>query len=62
LGLGGALALTGILRHLLFHVSATDPAVFWGIGLSFPFVALIASCFPAWRAARVDPMLALQGE
>ena len=60
LGIAGAYALTRLIRSLLFHVSATDPATFVGIALLFLFVALAASYIPARRAVRIDPMAALR--
>jgi putative ABC transport system permease protein len=48
------------MNNLLFRVSATDPATFVTIALLFMFVALLASVVPAWRALRVDPMVALR--
>jgi predicted permease len=60
LGLGGAFALTRVMKEQLFGVSATDPATFAGIALLFILVALAASYIPARRAARVDPMAALR--
>ena len=60
LGLGGALALTRVMKAFLFHISATDPATFAGIALLFLVVALAASYIPARRAARIDPMAALR--
>jgi predicted permease len=60
LGLGGAFALTRIMKAVLFHTSATDPATFIGIALLFLLVALAASYIPARRAARIDPMAALR--
>jgi len=60
LGLGGALALTRVMKAFLFHVSATDPATFAGNALLFLVVALAASYIPARRAARIDPMAALR--
>jgi predicted permease len=59
-GVGGALALTRLMKALLFHVSATDPATFVGIAALFLLVALVASYFPARRATRSDPMAALR--
>jgi ABC-type antimicrobial peptide transport system permease subunit len=60
IGIGGAFALTRVMKGLLFHVTATDPATFAGITILFILVALAASYIPARRAARIDPMVALR--
>ncbi len=60
LGLGGAFALTRLLKDLLFQISATDPATFVGISILFVCVALAAGYIPARRAAGVDPLAALR--
>jgi putative ABC transport system permease protein len=62
LGLAGALALTRVMKSLLFNVSATDPATFVGVPLALVAVALIASYIPARRATKVDPLQALRQE
>jgi len=62
LGLAAALALTRIMKNLLFEVSATDPGTFSVIALLLIGVAMIASCIPARRAAKVDPLLAIRNE
>ena len=61
-GFGGAVALTRVMKNLLFQVSPTDPLTFAGIALLLIFVALAASYVPARRATHIDPMSALRFE
>jgi putative ABC transport system permease protein len=62
LGLAAAVALTRVMKTLLFNVSATDPATFALIALLLVAVALIASYIPARRATKVDPLQAIRHE
>jgi putative ABC transport system permease protein len=62
LGLTGSVALTWLMKNLLFGVSATDPLTFVVIALLLTFVALLAALVPARRAARVEPIIALRHE
>ena len=61
-GLVGAFALTRVLTKLLYEVKPSDPATFSAVSLLLLVVALAAAFFPAQRAARVDPMIALRHE
>lgn len=62
LGLGGAFAVTRALKQLLVGVAPTDPLTFVGVPLLLLSVALLACWFPARRATRIDPLVALRHE
>jgi putative ABC transport system permease protein len=61
-GILGALALTRVMRGLLFGISPTDPATFAAV-VSLLFGVTAAACYvPARRATKVDPISALREE
>jgi ABC-type antimicrobial peptide transport system permease subunit len=62
LGLGGAVALTRLLRGQLFGIGPTDPATFAAVAALLALVALAATLAPARRASQVDPIVALRSE
>jgi putative ABC transport system permease protein len=60
IGLLGALALTRVMRSLLYGVGTYDPVTFVGVAAALAGVALAACWLPARRAALVDPIVALR--
>jgi putative ABC transport system permease protein len=62
IGLIGSLVATQALATFLFNVRPTDPITFTGVSLLLIVVTLVASYFPARRAAKVDPLVALRYE
>jgi ABC-type antimicrobial peptide transport system permease subunit len=59
IGLIVALLGTSVLRSALYETSALDLSTFLFVTLTLAGVALLASYFPAHRATRADPMIAL---
>ena len=62
LGLLIAGALGGLVEPLLFDTSARDARVFGAVALILAAIALMATVIPAWRATRVDRLIALRAE
>src|SRR5256714_5108163 len=62
IGLVAAFALSRALQRMLFEVSGIDPRIYVGVALLLFGATLLASWIPAWRASRVDPIVALRTE
>ena len=61
-GLVAALALSHVLKSLLFHVEPHDPVSYVSVALMLGLVALAAALIPARSAMKTDPMAALRVE
>lgn len=61
-GMLASFVLTRFMAGFLYGVTTTDPLTLTGVGLLLIAVALLAGFVPARRAARIDPLIALQHE
>ena len=62
LGLTAAVALTQLMKSLLFQITPLDPVTFAAVPVVLLAAAIVASYAPARRAAAVDPVEALKAE
>ena len=62
IGLGAGILASQAVSAMLFDVSRVDPLTYLGVIVVLGAVSVIACSVPAWRAARVDPMVALRYE
>jgi predicted permease len=62
IGLIAAVAVTRVIKTLLFGVDTNDPMTLCGVALLLAIVALLACWIPARRATKVDPLVALKYE
>ena len=62
LGLASAIVLSRLLTRFLYGITPGDPVTYGAATVLVGGVALAACAIPAWRAARVDPMVALRYE
>lgn len=60
LGVIGGSLFARLLGVMLYRVTASDPATFVSVSFALLAIALIAALVPSWRAARVDPAVALR--
>jgi predicted permease len=61
-GLAASAGLTQLIRSMLYSTAALDPVVFALVSVVLLAVAAVACAVPAWRASRLDPILALRME
>jgi predicted permease len=61
-GLVTAIGVTRFASNLLYGISPADPATFALVAFLLLFVSLVAGYFPARRAAKIDPMVALRSD
>jgi putative ABC transport system permease protein len=62
LGLIVALVAARLMRTMLYGVAPADPLTFVSVAVTLSLVALLSSLVPAWRASRVNPVVALKSE
>jgi predicted permease len=62
LGLTGAWTLASVVARFLFDVQPRDPWIYAGVAATLAGAAAVAAALPAWRASRVDPVIALRAE
>jgi predicted permease len=62
IGVAGALALARTMASLLYDVQPHDAVTFVGASVGMAALVVLASLVPAWRATRVDPIVALRIE
>ena len=61
MGILAALGLSQVMSSLLYGITPNDPLTLLAVAASLATVALLACLGPAWRAARVDPFVAVRG-
>src|SRR5262249_6886651 len=62
IGIGGALALTWMLKAMMFGVTPGDPLRFSGVPVILALVSFLACLLPALRASQIEPLVALRYE
>lgn len=62
IGLALAFSAARVMNAMLFGLKATDAITYAGVLLAVMPIVVLAAAIPAWRAARVDPALALRNE
>jgi ABC-type antimicrobial peptide transport system permease subunit len=62
IGVGGTAATSRLLARFLFGVKPAEPVIVIGVAIALVAIVVASAMFPARRATRVDPMVALREE
>jgi putative ABC transport system permease protein len=62
IGLAGGVAVGSTMKSVLFGLTPTDPLTLLSVSALLALVTLIATALPAWKASRIDPVIALRAE
>ena len=62
IGVAGAYAVSRLMRQVLFEVDPANPLFYLAVSVPLLLVAVLASWFPARRATRIDPVIALRAD
>jgi macrolide transport system ATP-binding/permease protein len=62
LGLVASMGVTRFLESMLYRTPQLDPLVYVVVSVTLLMAAIMACVAPAWRASRLDPMIALRKE
>ena len=62
IGLAGGIGIGFAMKSLLFGLSPSDPLTIGSVVALLSIVTITATALPAWRASRIDPVIALRIE
>jgi len=62
IGVAVAAALSGFVDGMLFGLTPLDPTTFVAVSALLATISLLASCIPARRATKVDPLVSIRAE
>ena len=62
IGIAGGLVVSRLMQQALFEVDPADPRIYVVVSVILLLVSESASWFPARRATRIDPVIALRGD